>query len=75
MSGIKLLQALSGQDYDDIKREYLKLYAKTGFAQTLSAHPPPGRQNIFDLKPAVKPEWKKPLTDSAKAYLAGRMVD
>ena len=75
MSGIKLLEALSGQAYDDIKREYLKLYAKTGFSRSLSASPPPAETDIFDLKPAVKPEWKKPLTAAAAEYIAGRMVD
>lgn len=74
MSGIRLLEALSGQDYDDIKREYLKLYAKTGFARSLSAELP-ARNKPFDFRPAVRPEWKKPLSPDASAYLAQRMVD
>ena len=29
---------------------------------------------MFDIKPIVKPEWKKPLSDEAKAYLDNRLV-
>lgn len=76
MSGIKFLQFLSGQDYDDIKRDYLKLFARAGFSSGLSSHyeMPDAEPNLFDLKPVVKPSWKKALSAEAKAYLDGRMV-
>lgn len=75
MSGIRLLEALSGQAYDEIKREYLRLYAKTGFSTKLSADQTPDEPGIFQMKAVVRPEWKKPLSEDARAYLAGRMVD
>ena len=77
MSGIKLLESLSGRDYDEIKREYLKLYAKSGFNMGLSAQyeVPKTEPGIFDLKSVIKPEWKKQLSKDASDYIAGRMVD
>jgi hypothetical protein len=76
MSGIKFLQFLSGSDYEDIKREYLRLFIKSGSSISLSAQYdiPKEEPSIFDMRPAVKPEWKKPLSEKAKSYLAGRMV-
>lgn len=76
MSGIRFLQTLSGQDYKDIKREFIKLFVKSGLNSNLSAHfeVPNEEPSIFELKSSIRPEWKKPLTDEAKAYLDGRMV-
>ena len=76
MSGIKFLELLSGQDYAEIKREYARLYLRPGRAAELSAsmEPPKSEPGLFDLKPMVRPEWKKPLSAEAKAYLDGRMV-
>lgn len=77
MSGIKFLQFLSGQDYDVLKREYAKLFLKSGLSTSLSAtyEIPKSEPSLFEMKQVVKPEWKKPLTDEARSYLHERMVD
>lgn len=76
MPGIKLLEALSGQEYDELKREYVRLFLKSNLHCSLSATfvKPDDEPDLFGLKPAVKPEWKKPLTERAKKYLEDRMV-
>jgi len=76
MSGIKFLQVLSGQDYADIKKEYVRLYLKSGRDIGLSSYyeVPKEEPSIFELKSIVQPNWKKPLSDKAKEYLNNRMV-
>lgn len=76
MSGIRLLQVLSGQDYDEIKREYLRLFVKSGLNNDLSSRyeTPSDEPDVFRLKQAVRPEWKKPLSEKARAYLDSRLV-
>ena len=76
MSGLKLLQTLSGRDYDDIKREYAKAFAKTGW-RTESVFPNEDCSDVdlMHIKSMLDPSWKKPLSDDAKSYLAGRMID
>ena len=76
MSGIKFLQLLSGSDYEDIKREYLRLFIKSGSNIGLSAQYdiPKEEPSIFDMRPMVRPEWKKPLSDGARSYLSKRMI-
>lgn len=78
MSGIKFLKALSGADYDDIHKEYVNLFLKSGLDSSLSASTwQPSiddEPNIFNLKNAIDSSMKKPLTEKAKAYLERRMV-
>lgn len=76
MSGIKFLQIISGQDYADIKREYIRLFLKSDLHSSLSAHyeQPSSEPSIFELKSVLKPDWKCPLTDDAKLYLENRKV-
>lgn len=76
MSGIKFLEALSGNSYDEIKHEYLRLFAKSKQDFSLSAafKAPTEEPSIFELKPLVKPEWKCALTPAAQAYLDSRLV-
>lgn len=76
MTGLKLLQTLSGRDYDDIKLEYAKSFAKAGW-RTSAVFPEKDSDEVdlMRLKPALDPSWKKPLSEDAKRYLAGRMVD
>ena len=68
---------MSGKDYAEIQREYVKLFLKSGLNPSLSSDyniPQEHEQSLFDLKPVVKPEWKKPLTEKAVQYLEGRKV-
>jgi len=77
MSGIKFLEAVAGYDYAEIKKEYIKLFLKSGINPNLSAwcgDKPDAEPSMFDLKPMVKPEWKNSLTDAAKDYLSKRHV-
>ena len=78
MSGIKFLQLLSGSDYEDIHREYVRLFLKSGLDSSLSANAwqpnADDEPSIFNLKNAIDSSMKKPLTDKAKAYLDSRRV-
>lgn len=76
MSGIKFLEFVSGNAYEDIKKEYTKLFLKSGLSNSLSScfDVPKTEPTIFDVKALVKPEWKKPLSEEAKAYLDKRLV-
>lgn len=77
MSGIRFLQVLSGHDYEDIKREFVKLFLKSGLDNSLSAQfsKPETEPGFFDLKSIIDPAWKKPLSDDAREYLKKRHVD
>ena len=76
MSGIKFLEFISGSSYADIRKEYMKLYLKTGQSLSLSAsyEVPNEEPSVFQLQSIVKPEWKQALSDKAKAYLSERKV-
>ena len=78
MSGLKLLEHLSGNSFEDIKTEYIKLKLKSGvsFGQTVIERSTE-KTNISilnSLKPIVKQEWRNPLTDEARAYLEKRRI-
>ena len=76
LSGLQLLKYFSGEDYSEIKKEFLKLFARSHKDMSLSAHYeiPSEEPSLFQLTPMVKPEWKLPLTDNAKKYLKDRFV-
>lgn len=75
LPGIKFIEAMAGTAYEDIKREYIRLFAKSGFDNSLSARfETPKEESIFDFKPMIRPEWKKPLTDAARKYLESRKI-
>jgi hypothetical protein len=77
MTGLRLLQTLSGCNYDDIKKEYTLKFIKNGWNTSKIIFPEQDQNNIniLNIKPIVDPLWKKPLNDDAKKYLASRMVD
>jgi len=76
MSGIKFLESISGSAYEDIKKEYTKLFLKSGLSSNLSSYfnVPNSEPTIFDIQPLVKSEWKKPLSEEAYEYLEKRLV-
>lgn len=76
MSGIKFLQSITGKEYTDIKKEYIRLFLKSGLSNELSSsfQKPDDEPNLFELKSIIKPEWKKPLTNDAKKYLETRLL-
>lgn len=78
LPGIKLLKVISGTDYDTIHDEYVKLFLKSGFDSSLSSvmwKPTEDEEpSLFNLKRALDPNLKKPLTENAKEYLKRRHV-
>ena len=76
MSGIKFLEFISGNDYENIRREYTRLFLKSGLSNSLSAHYeiPSSEPTIFNVQSIINPDWKNPLTEDAKKYLEGRKV-
>ena len=77
MSGIKLLEALSGPDFPALKQEYVHLFLKSGLDSSLSsvfAVHNNDEPNVLNIKATLDPRWKKPLTDRAKEYLKSRKV-
>lgn len=76
MSGIKFLEFISGNSYEQIKKEYFKMCFKHGINTSLSSqyNVPNEEPSIFQLESVVKPEWKKPLSEKAIEYLKNRKV-
>lgn len=77
-TGLKFLEALAGPTaFEDLKRQYLKLFLKSGLSNALSVDFGIKRSdepNVFNFKRELDPEWKKPLSERAKAYLEKRLV-
>ena len=78
---MKLLEALSGNDYDSIRKEYLRLRSRNagrGIAVEKATVLREDREltmaDLNHLEPRIPAEMKHPLTDRAKEYLNGRMV-
>lgn len=78
LSGYKLLEYLSGNNFDEIKKEFFRLYFKNEIGQSNNLSSlyvtNQNETSLFNLKPIVKPEWKLQLSDSAKTYLDNRLV-
>lgn len=82
MTGLKLLEAIAGTDYNDIVQEYRRLKIKSG--GNLSAQINIGFESqnaqlsaisyLNSLTTAIKPEWRNPLTEAATEYLEHRKV-
>lgn len=84
LSGVKFLEALSGQGYEDLRQEYFRNFIKTSGGESgLSAMTLEGageefsksQVHLFDFDcPAVKEEWKNKLSKRAEEYLEKRLV-
>ena len=76
LTGMKLLEHLSGSDYTSLRNEYMKMmYDGKHFRYAIAPSSKDKKDSLlFDLKNVVKPEWKKPLSDKAKAYLSNRKI-
>lgn len=83
LTGIKLLEAIAGADYQDIVQEYRRLKIKS--SGNISAQINVGLDiqannqlsavsYLNSLTSAIKPEWKNPLTEAATEYLEHRKV-
>ena len=76
LSGIKFLEARSGESYQEIRKEYLRLFLKSGLNHDLSSHVeiPKTEPSIIEYKSIIKQSWKNELSENAKTYLANRKV-
>lgn len=76
ISGMKLLELLSGSDYQDIKNEYVKMMFDGKHFNSLSSSSQceSHEDNLFNFKNVINPKWKRPLSDNAKRYLDKRRV-
>ena len=83
MTGMKLLEHLSGSNFEEIKSEYIRLKIKNeghGFGGAI----PLGLSSVNDcssrkfdfgkIVQVVDHNWEKPLSDIAKEYLSKRKV-
>ena len=77
-TGLKFLEALSGPTaFEDLKRQYLQLFLRSGLSNALSVDFGIKRSdipNIFNFKRELNPDWKKPLSEKAREYLEKRLV-
>lgn len=76
LSGIKMLEILSGENYETIRKDYTRLFLKSGLNPSLSSTVdiPSDEPTIFKLKSIIKPEWKNQLSEKALTYLEQRRV-
>ena len=82
MTGLKLLEAIAGTDYNDIVQEYRRLKIKSGGNLSSQVNIGLESQNsqlstisyLNSLTTAIKPEWRNPLTEAATEYLENRKV-
>ena len=76
MSGINFLKVISGSSYEEIKREYTRLFLKSGISTSLSSiwQKPDDEPSLFEMKSVIKQEWKNSLSDKATSYLKNRKV-
>lgn len=78
MSGIQFLKAISGHDYEQLHQEYVKLFLRAGLDSSLSASiwkpSQDDEPSVFNLKQALDPSLKKPLSQNARDYLSRRLV-
>ena len=76
MSGINFLKAISGSSYEEIRKEYTRLFLKSGLSTNLSStwQKPDDEPSLFEMKSVIKPEWKNPLSEKATEYLNNRKV-
>ena len=76
MSGIKFLEHISGESYDSIRKEYTRLFLRSGQNSSLSANYeiPLNEPDIFNVQSVIKQEWKNPLSKKALDYLKSRKI-
>lgn len=77
-TGMKLLEVLSGEDYNTLHKEYVNMmYDGKHFcsvAKMASFDKNDKGKVLYHLKNVIKPEWKHELSDKAKEYLKNRGV-
>lgn len=74
LSGMKLLELISGANFKSIKKEYFKMALKSEFNSGLSSICETPTDVGFNFSNVVPAKWKKPLSENARSYLNGRHV-
>ena len=76
LSGIKFLEYISGSSYEDIRKEYTRLFLKSGMNLSLSSYyeKPTSEPTLFGVQSIINPEWKNPLSKDALEYLENRKI-
>jgi hypothetical protein len=79
LSGYKLLQLLSGQDYEELKTQRFKMVFNGNNFNSLSSfsydEPAENKNtNVLTFKNVIKPEYKNELSGRAEDYLKNRLV-
>lgn len=81
LSGMKLLEAIAGSNYEDILSEYRRMKMKTGGSLSSQMNVGIEQQNqlsatsyLNSLHSIIKPQWKNPLSNAAIEYLENRKV-
>ncbi len=70
-SALTLLKHLSGEDYQSLKRKYIREAFRNGPTKPTVIKRDDG---VDDLKCIIPEDWKKPLSDRAHEYLEKRMI-
>ena len=68
---------MSGESYEEIRKEYARLFFKNGMNSSLSSYLADNKTDdlsIFNVKSIIKPEWKNSLSKDAIEYLNKRKV-
>lgn len=77
ITGMKLLECLSGSDYMELKQEYIQMMFDGKHFNEMTQHISNKQKTkpiFFSLKNIIKPNWKHNLSDNAKTYLNKRRV-
>ena len=78
LSGMKLLQVFSGEDYTDVKSRFFKSMFDGKHFNSLSSASydvqDNKQDNVLQFKSVLKPEWKNSLSEKAQTYLKERLV-
>ena len=78
MSGLKLLEQLSGSDFDRIKLEYGRAKIRSSVSSRPKVLTPASAvsklSDLVGLVPRIREDWKLPLSQAATEYLDHRKV-
>lgn len=75
LSGIKFIEAITGSNYSEIKKEYVQLILMGNNSQLSAIHDVSNETlNLFEIKSIINPKWKNKLSDNAITYLNNRQI-
>jgi len=74
VSALTLLKHLSGEDYQSLKRQYIKESYSSKSKQKKADKQPTVLDELKDVESIIPASWYNPLSESAKSYLDNRMI-